>query len=96
MTREKIIEMAHRLDYDRIMTMARHYEWEFRKLDNKGDLYLNKYTCDVIRENAFEIYDQPFVYQSIQRYFKNKNLKELDIKLISYNFLKKHAGSLAE
>lgn len=95
MTQEKIIEMANALDYNRIIIMARHYEREFRLSEKEENLNLVEFTCDVIREDSYEIYDQPFVYQSIKRYLKNKNLSALDLKLISYNFLKKHAVSYA-
>jgi len=95
MTQTKIIEMANALDYERILTMARYYEREFRILEKNTNMYSEEFKCDVIRQNYFEIYDQPFVYRSIQRYLKNKNLNELDLKLISYNFLKKHAVSYA-
>jgi hypothetical protein len=96
MTQKEIIEIANALNYDRIMTMARHYEREFRILEKDTNLNSQEFTCDVISKNAFEIYHQPFVYRSIQRYLKNKNLNELNLKLISYNFLKKYAVSYAE
>ena len=94
MTKRKIIEMANALDYDKIIIMARHYEREFRILNNDTDS--EQFTCDLIIENGYEIYDQPFIYRSIQRYLKNKKLSKLDLMLISYNFLKKHALSYVD
>ncbi len=96
MTQKNIIEMANALNYDRIITMAQHYENEFRILEKDEIINSEEFTCDVIRENSFEKYDQPFVYRAIQRYLKNKNLSELDLMLISFNFLKKHVASCVE
>lgn len=96
MTQKRLIEMADALDYNKIITMARHYEREFRILENDENKLSEEFTCDVIKENSFEKYDQPFVYRSIKRYLKNKNLSELDLMLISYQFLKKHVVSYAE
>ena len=96
MTQKGLIEMADALDYNKIITMARHYEREFRILENDVNKLSEEFTCDVIKENSFEKYDQPFVYRSIKRYLKNKNLSELDLMLISYKFLKKHVVSYAD
>ena len=96
MIKRKIIEIANALDYDRIITMARHYEIEYRTLNKDLNGHSEEFTCDVINENAYEVYDQPFVYRAIQRYLKNKNLSKLDLMLISFNFLKKHAHSYAD
>lgn len=95
LTQNEIFRLAHSLDFEKIMTMARYYEREFRLLEKSPDCDSKEFTCDVINENSFEKYDQPYVYHSIRRYLKNKKLNDLDLNLISYNFLKKHAVSFA-
>lgn len=96
MTKRIIIETANELDYDKIIIIARYYEHDFRILNSDTNTYSEEFTSDLITENGYEIYDQPFIYQAIQRYLKNKKLSKLDLMLISYNFLKKHAHSYAD